>query len=130
MTIRHIAFGSAAAIALGTLALNVSLAAPATTTAVTQAAPAPARVTTPVNKVSNPMTVLAKLPVHTAQGQLIGSVALVVTGSDGHALAVTVTEKSNKTISLQADKLGFDAAHRVIVANLTPAELKALPRFS
>lgn len=128
MTIRYLALGGAAAIALGTLALGASSAA--TTTTVTQAAPAPARVMTPVNKVSNPMTVLAKLPVQTAQGQLIGSVETVVTGSDGHVLVITVKEKTNKTVNIEAGKLGFDAAHRLLVANLTPAELKALPRMT
>ena len=130
MTIRYLALGgAAAAIALGALALDASSAA--TTTTTTQAVtPAPARATTPVNKVANPMTVLAKLPVQTAQGQMIGAVETVVTGSDGHALVISIKEKTNKLISIEAAKLGFDPTHRLIVANLTAADLKALPRQS
>lgn len=129
MTIRYFALGGAAALALGTLALGVSQAA--TTGTTVRAAPAPVRnATTPVAKVSNPMTVLAQLPVQDSQGTVIGSVQTVVTGSDGHALVITVKEKSNKTVSIEATRLGFDPARRLLVANLTPAELKALPRFS
>jgi hypothetical protein len=128
MTIRYLALGGGAAIALGALALDASSAA--TTASTTQMAPAPVRATTPVSKVNNPMAVLAKLPVQTAQGVLIGSVETVVTGSDGHALVLTVTDKSHKVVGIQADKLGFDATRRVLVANRTPAEVKALPRMS
>jgi len=124
MTIRNLPFAAAVAAIVGTLSPSVFLAETATARA------APTSAVTPVNKIDHPAIVLARLPVHTAEGQLIGVVETIVTGSDGHALVVTVINRLNKTVGIQADKLGFDAGRRLLVANLTPAEVNALPHLT
>ena len=130
MTFKHLTLGGAAAIALGAMALSVpaTSATPATTTTTTTRAPA-AQVT-PLSQVANANAVLNKLRVENVQGEVVGTVSLVITQSDGKALALSVDASpmlgAGKTVSIQANKAGLDQGRHVLVVALTKAELKAL----
>ncbi len=132
MTLRYLIVGGATAIALGAFALTqvsteTATAAPATT----RVASAPAAATMPLDKIAKPTQALMRLAVLDTRGKPVGTVTDVVTRSDGKALAVTVDASRyfgrHKVVGIQAEKVGLDRAHRVLITNMTPAELKALP---
>jgi hypothetical protein len=129
MILRHLTLGGAAAIALGGLVLTsaaVSAPQPAATTA------APARATLPLDRVSQPAQTLTKLVVLDAQGANVGTVIDVVTQSDGKAISLTVdTSKlhggKRHWVGINAASVGLDQQRRVLVTNLTSAQIKAMP---
>lgn len=88
--------------------------------------------TTPLDKVNNPTTALARLQVESREGRAVGPVVDIITRSDGKALIVTVDASSlaggkHHWVGIQATRLGLDQNRRILVASLTTAEIKALP---
>lgn len=135
MTLRYLALGGAAAIALGAYTLNADSAVPAATTTHTVTAPAPARQTVTLDKVDNAATALAKLRVENAAGEAVGTVTDVLTRADGKALVVSIDAGAflgvrHRVVGVEAGKLGLDRGRHVLVVNLTKAEIKALPSLS
>jgi hypothetical protein len=139
MTLRYLALGGAAAIALGAYTLNADSAVPAATTGHTlghtMTAPAPARQTVTLDTVDNAVTALAKLRVENTAGEAVGTVTDVLTRADGKALAVSIDAGAflgmhHRLVSIEAGKLGLDRGRHVLVVSLTKAEIKALPSLS
>lgn len=123
MTFRHFVLGGAAAVALAALvAPQAALSANPPVVA--------AAATTPLDKVNNPMTALARLQVVSREGRAVGTVVDVVTRSDGKALIVTVDAAlggPRRRVGIQANQLGLDQNRHILVASLTTAQIKALP---
>jgi sporulation protein YlmC with PRC-barrel domain len=137
MTLRHIAFGGAAAVALGAFAFSAQSATPArttTTTTVRQGAPAAvtAPVTMPLDKVA--AASLAKLRVVNPAGETVGTVVDVVTQADGKAIALTVDASAylgaHRWVGINANRVALDRAHNVLIANMSKAEIRALPNLA
>jgi hypothetical protein len=129
MTLRHLTLGGAAAIALGGLVLSgLANAAPQPAAIAT----APARATLSLDKINRPGPALTKLAVVDARGTNIGTVVDVVTRSDGKAISLTVDTSGlhggkRHWVGINATQLGLDQTRRVLVTNLTSAQVKALP---
>jgi hypothetical protein len=128
MTLRNLTFGSAV-VALAAIALPygaVSAARPAAPAAV-----APVRATVAIDKITNPGATLTKLTVVNKDGVKVGTVVDVVTRSDGKAISLTVdtTPLHGKRhwVGINATQIGLDQSRRILVANLTSAQIKALP---
>jgi hypothetical protein len=128
MTLRNLTFGGAV-IALAAIALPYgAVSAPATPAA----AVAPARATLPLNKIDRPGPMLTKLMVVNRDGVNVGTVVDVVTQSDGKAVSLTVDTSplyggKRHWVGINAAQMGLDQTRRIVVANLTSAQIKALP---
>ena len=128
MTLRNLTFGGAV-VALAAIALPYgAVSAPATPAATA----APARATLPLHRITNPGAVLVKLTVVNKDGVKIGTVIDVVTQSDGKAISLTVDTSplyggKRHWVGINATQIGLDQSRRILVANLTSAQIKALP---
>jgi len=85
--------------------------------------------TVALSAIANPPQTLANASVETAQGQAVGAVQKVVTGSDGktQALDVSLLGSSSKIVSIDAAQLSYDQTRNVVVAQLSVDQIQALP---
>jgi hypothetical protein len=85
--------------------------------------------TVALSAIANPPQTLANASVETAQGQAVGAVQKVVTGSDGktQALDVSLLGSSSKIVSIDAAQLSYDQTRNVVVAQLSAEQIQALP---
>ena len=85
--------------------------------------------TVALSAITNPPQTLANASVETAQGQAVGAVQKVVTGSDGktQALDVSLLGSSSKIVSIDAAQLSYDQSRNVVVAQLSADQIQALP---
>jgi hypothetical protein len=85
--------------------------------------------TVALSAIANPPQTLANASVETAQGQAVGAVQKVVTGSDGktQALDVSLLGSSSKIVSIDAAQLSYDQTRNVVVAQLSADQIQALP---
>ncbi len=80
-------------------------------------------------QIANPPQTLANASVETTNGQAVGAVQKVVTGSDGKAQTVDVAllGPQSKTVSIDAAQLAYDQSRNVVVAQLSADQIQALP---
>jgi hypothetical protein len=85
--------------------------------------------TVALSAIANPPQTLANASVETAQGQAVGAVQKVVTGSDGktQALDVSLLGSSSKIVSIDAAQLSYDQTRNVVIAQLSADQIQALP---
>lgn len=85
--------------------------------------------TVALDAVANPPQTLANASVETANGQAVGAVQKVVTGSDGktQALDVALLGPQSKIVSIDAAQLSYDQSRNVVVAQLSADQIQALP---
>jgi len=82
-----------------------------------------------LTQIANPPQTLINASVETNNGQAVGAVQKVVTGSDGKAQAVDVAllGASSKIVSIDATQLSYDQSRNVVVAQLSADQIQALP---
>lgn len=80
-------------------------------------------------QVANPPQTLANASVETNNGQAVGAVQKVVTGSDGKAQMVDVAllGPQSKIVAIDAAQLSYDQSRNVVVAQLSADQIQALP---
>jgi len=85
--------------------------------------------TVSLTALANPPQTLANASVETSNGQAVGAVQKVVTGTDGKAQAVDVAllGAQSKTVSIDATQLAYDQSRNVVVAQLSADQIQALP---
>lgn len=85
--------------------------------------------TVSLTALTNPPQTLANASVETSNGQAVGAVQKVVTGTDGKAQAVDVAllGAQSKIVSIDATQLAYDQSRNVVVAQLSADQIQALP---
>jgi hypothetical protein len=85
--------------------------------------------TVALSAIANPPQTLANASVETAQGQAVGAVQKVVTGTDGktQALDVALLGNQSKIVAIDAAQLSFDQTRNVVIAQLSADQIQALP---
>jgi hypothetical protein len=85
--------------------------------------------TVSLDAVANPPQTLANASVETANGQAVGAVQKVVTGTDGkaRALDVALLGPQSKIVAIEASQLSYDQSRNVVVARLSADQIQALP---
>lgn len=134
-------FGAAAVIAIAgamALATTPAIAAPAHYSAgISHSSAAPAATKTgatePVNRLSNPKATLVSAKVKDSTGHAVGKVKGVMTGKSGKAMKIDVallarTGAAAKNVSIRASELRYDPASHTVMAELTSAEIRAMPK--
>jgi len=86
----------------------------------------------PLDAVSNPKKTLKSASVQASDGQSIGKVTSVHVDSSGKPdhlnvrVNASVTGSSAKTVQIAASKLSYDSSQKMVVAQLTPDEIKSM----
>jgi PRC-barrel domain len=85
-----------------------------------------------LDAVPNPAQTLKAAAVRSSDGKDSGKIAKVEVGADGRPKAVEVKVGGffglgGKIVSIDADALSYDAGKKIVVADLTADEIKALP---
>jgi hypothetical protein len=85
--------------------------------------------TVALSAIENPPQTLANASVESSNGQAVGAVQRVVTGSDGKTQAVDVAllGAQGKIVAIDAQKLSYDQSRNVVVAQLSADQIQALP---
>jgi hypothetical protein len=85
--------------------------------------------TVSLTALTNPPQTLANASVETSNGQAVGAVQKVVTGTDGKAQAIDVAllGAQSKIVSIDATQLAYDQSRNVVVAQLSADQIQALP---
>ncbi len=85
--------------------------------------------TVSLTALTNPPQTLAKCQRRDLDGQAVGAVQKVVTGSDGKAQTVDVAllGAQSKIVSIDATQLAYDQSRNVVVAQLSADQIQALP---
>lgn len=80
-------------------------------------------------QIANPPQTLVNASVETNNGQAVGAVQKVMTGTDGKAQAVDVAllGAQSKIVSIDANQLSYDQSRNVVVAQLSADQIQALP---
>jgi hypothetical protein len=102
---------------------------PAATEGATASAAPAASGTVALAQIANPPQTLVNASVETSNGQAVGAVQKVVTGSDGKAqtLDVALLGAQSKIVSIDAKQLSYDQSRNVVVAQLSADQIQALP---
>ncbi|MFZ1991526.1 MAG: hypothetical protein WAW96_17355 [Alphaproteobacteria bacterium] len=97
------------------------------TTAATVPAASASAAGTAITDVKNPRTALKSASVEASDGTKVGKVSKVHVDSTGQAQSIDV-KVGAKTVSLPAAQATFDESNKIVVAQLTADDIKALPK--
>ncbi|MBV9992295.1 MAG: hypothetical protein JOZ72_13505 [Alphaproteobacteria bacterium] len=91
--------------------------------------PQAATSTVTLAQIANPPQTLVNASVETNNGQAVGAVQKVVTGTDGkaQALDVALLGAQSKIVAIDANQLSYDQSRNVVVAQLSADQIQALP---